>query len=233
MKIVSISALLAALLAMASCQSNKALIERIEKLEAKIAQLEKRPVAPMPPQPEEQKAAYNIPVGSSYVKGNKDAPIAITVFSDYQCPFCSRVDPMLNEALNDAELKDQVKVVFKHFPLSFHKEARPAAKAALAAGDQGHEMFWAMSDKIFANQRDLTAENFKKWAGEIKGLNLAKWEKALKDEDAKFEKMIQDDIDLGVNGAKVRGTPSIYVGGWELQERSLAGIKKLWVKARG
>jgi len=216
------------------CQNSNNLSERLDKIEAKLTQLENRPAAaPMPPQPEQQKTAYNIPVGNSYVKGNKDAPVAIAVFSDYQCPFCSRVDPLLNEALNDPELKDKVKVVFKHFPLSFHKEASPAAKAALAAGEQGTEMFWAMSEKMFANQRELTPENFKKWASEIKGLNLAKWEKSLKDEDAKWEKMIKEDMEIGVNNAKVRGTPSIFVGGWELRERSVKGIKDLLKKAQG
>jgi protein-disulfide isomerase len=59
----------------------------------------------------------------------------------------------LNEALNDPELKDKINVVFKHFPLSFHDWAKPAAKAALAAGEQGAPLFWAMTDKIFANQK--------------------------------------------------------------------------------
>lgn len=229
MRVIYTSGLLAALISVIGCPAND-LNERLEKLEAKVLQLESRPTAHAPTQPAEQKVAYNLTVGTSQVKGNKDAPIAITVFSDYQCPFCSRVEPLLNEALNDPEIKDRVKIVFKNFPLSFHQEAKPAAKAAMAAGEQGRDMFWAMSDKLFAHQRELSADNYKKWAGEIKGLNLADWEKALKDNQAKYDQWIKEDIALGVS-AKVRGTPSIFVGGWELRERSIAGIRELVKKS--
>ena len=115
-------------------------------------------------------------------------------------------------------------MVFKHFPLSFHKDAKPASKAAMAAGEQGK--FWEMADKLLANQRDLKPDNFKKWAKEI-GLNVGKFEKDLKANDAKYDAQIKNDMELGSKSAKVRGTPSIYVGGWQLQQRSVDGIKAL------
>ena len=73
---------------------------------------------------------------------------------------------------------------------------------------------------------ELTAENFVKWAKEI-GLDGAKFEKALKDNDAKFEAQIQKEMELGQKAAKVRGTPSIFVNGWELRTRSVDGVKQL------
>jgi protein-disulfide isomerase len=220
--------------ALAACQppaggSSKELVERIEKLEKKVEALEKRPAgaAPQREAPPPQTAAYTIPTGNSPAMGAKDGKIELTIFSDYQCPFCSRVDPMLHEVVKDPELKDKVKVVFKQFPLSFHKDAKPAAKAALAARDVGGEpKFWSMSEKMYANQRALTPENFSVWAKEI-GIDVAKFEKALKDNDAKYEAEIKADTELGQNAAKVRGTPSLFVNGWELKQRSVDGVKAL------
>lgn len=201
--------------------------EKIENLEKRIAALEARPNLPQrPAMPAAQETAYQLPVGSSHVLGNKAAPVTITVFSDYQCGFCAKVDPILAAIVKDPELKDKVNVVMKHFPLSFHKDAKPAAKAALAAGEQGSDKFWAMSEKIFQNQSQLTTENFSKWAKEV-GLNVAKFTKDMKDNDAKYEEVMKNDTELGIKVANVRGTPSIYVGGWLLGERSVDAVKNL------
>jgi protein-disulfide isomerase len=200
---------------------------RIDALEKRIDAIEKRPAMPgRPPEQPGQQAAYNIPVGNSPVLGIKNAKVSVIVFSDFQCPFCARVDPLLHSVVQDPELKDKVNVAYKHFPLSFHNNAKPAAKAAMAATEQGHDKFWKFSEKAYANQTALTPENFKKWAKEI-GLNVNKFEADLKNNDAKYEAMIKADMDLGMNEAKVRGTPSLYVGGWELRNRSLEGIKEL------
>lgn len=224
-----------ALVALVGCQppaggSSKELVERIEKLEKKVEALEKRPAgaaAPAREAPPPQTAAYKIPTGTSPFMGNKDGKIELTIFSDYQCPFCSRVDPMLHEAAKDPELKDKIKITFKQFPLSFHKDAKPAAKAALAARDlNGNDGFWKMNEKLYANQRTLTAENFSVWAKEI-GLDVKKFEKALVDNDAKYEEEIKNDSELGAKEAKVRGTPSLFVNGWELKQRSVDGVKQL------
>ena len=225
----------AALIALVGCQppaggSSKELVERIEKLEKKVEALEKRPAgaaAPAREAPPPQTAAYKIPTGTSPFMGNKDGKIELTIFSDYQCPFCSRVDPMLHEAAKDPELKDKIKITFKQFPLSFHKDAKPSAKAALAARDLGgNDAFWKMSEKLYANQRALTPENFTVWAKEI-GLDVKKFEKALADNDAKYEEEIKTDSELGAKEAKVRGTPSLFVNGWELKQRSVDGVKQL------
>ena len=216
---------------LAACQppagGSKELVERIEKLEKKVEALEKRPAGPTRDQPAPQTAAYNIPTGDSPIMGKKDAKITVTIFSDYQCPFCARVDPMLHDLVKDPELKDKVRVTFKQFPLSFHKDAKPAAKAALAVRDvAGDEKFWEYGEKLYKGGKELTPDNFKKWAGEV-GVDVAKFEKALKDNDAKYEDVIKKDMELGQKEAKVRGTPSIFVNGWELRQRSVDGVKQL------
>ncbi len=220
-------------LGLVACQppgggGSKEVTDRLEKLEKKVEALEKRgagPAAPTPPPP--QTEAYKIPVGDSPILGKKEATVNVVIFSDYQCPFCSRVDPALREIVKDSELSSKVNVAFKLFPLSFHKDAKPSAKAALAARDLGgDEKFWAMSEKLYGGQRELTPENFSKWAKEI-GLDSGKFDKALKDNDAKYEKIIAADTELGTSAAKVRGTPSIFVNGWELRQRSVDGVKQL------
>lgn len=227
----SFSAAIFSLLFTAGC-TNKKTDERLEALEKRVEELEKKPsVAQRPQAPPAQEKAYQIPVGTSPVLGKKDATVSVMVFSDGQCPFCKGADDLLRQASNDPELKTKVNFVFKNFPLSFHQNAKPAAKAALAARDaapsgQGDAKFWAMMEKVFSDQQNLTPENFKKWAKEI-GVNETKFTEVLKNNDGTYEKTIQADIDLGTNQAQVRGTPSIYVGGWELRERSVQGIKNL------
>lgn len=215
--------------------------DRIAKLEQRIEVLEKRlsatPPAQQPPAQAEQTAAYDIPVGDSYVWGNPNAPLTLVKFSDYQCPFCNRAhETFVEKIFEDPQLKDKIKVVFKHFPLSFHKSARPASKAALAAGEQGHDCFWQMTKKLYTGQRELTEENYKKWAKEIKctkkngsvePLNAEKFWSDYTSKDAVYEKMIKDDMDLGMNKANVRGTPSFFLNGWKLGQRSVEAIKQL------
>lgn len=210
----------------------KKLEERMDTLEKRVEELEKKPSAAQRPQmPPAQEKAYQLPLANSPVMGKKDAAVSVVIFSDGQCPFCAGADKLMREAANDSELKNKVNFVFKNFPLSFHQNAKPAAKAALAARDvalngQGDAKFWAMMEKVFSDQQNLTAENFSKWAKEI-GLNQVKFEETLKKNDGAYDKSIQADIDLGTNQAQVRGTPSIFVGGWELRERSVQGIKNL------
>lgn len=224
------------------CQKNNTQItDRIAKLEQRIELLEKRlsaaPAGQQPAAQAEQTEAFDIPVGASYVWGNPSAPVTVVKFSDYQCPFCSRAeDTFVEKIFEDPQLKDKVKVVFKHFPLSFHKNARPASKAALAAGEQGHDCFWQMTKKLYAGQRDLSEDNYKKWAKEIKcthkdgtvaALDAQKFWTDYTKKDAVYEQMIKDDMDLGMNKANVRGTPSFFVNGWKLGARSVEAVKKL------
>lgn len=231
------------LLLSVGCQkNNKEIVEKVAKLEERIAVLEKRisaqPAAQTPPAQAEQTAAYDLPIGNSYVWGNPSAPVTLVKFSDYQCPFCFRAhETFVEKIFSDPVLKDKVKVVFKHFPLSFHKSARPASKAALAAGEQGHDCFWEMTKKLYSGQKELTDDNYKKWAKEVKcaktpgaaptPLNAEKFWTDYTGKDADYEKMIKEDMDLGMNKANVRGTPSFFLNGWKLGQRSVEAVKQL------
>jgi protein-disulfide isomerase len=140
-------------------------------------------------------------------KGPKFAKVTIVEFSDFQCPFCSRVVPTLKEITD--KYKD-VAVVFVNQPLGFHPNARPAAKAFLAAHRQGKA--WEMHDKLFANQQALQQADFDKYAQEL-SLNLPRFKKDMA--DPAIEKMIADDQALaGSVGAD--GTPMFFINGREL-----------------
>jgi protein-disulfide isomerase len=105
------------------------------------------------------------------------------------------------------EYGDQIRVVFKNLPLSFHKHAELAARAAHAAGKQGK--FWEMHDKLFANYRSLNEASIKGFAKEI-GVNYAKWENDLNSESTQAK--IEADKKLA-NKVGVRGTPNFFVNG--------------------
>jgi protein-disulfide isomerase len=78
-------------------------------------------------------------------KGGKEPLVTLVEFSEFQCPYCSKVIPTMNEVLKT--YGDDVKVVFKHNPLPFHKDAGPAAEASMAANEQGK--FWEYHDVLF------------------------------------------------------------------------------------
>lgn len=225
------------LFAAIGCQKNNTqLTDQLAKLEKRIELLEQRlKAAPVGKQEEPQKEAFDIPVGNSYTWGNPNAKITLVEFSDIQCPFCVKAHESLVEKIQvDPDLKDKVKIVYKHFPLSFHKNARGASKATLAAGEQGPDAFWKMTKYLYSKQRELSRElseeqwfqEYKKWAQEA-GLNAEKFATDLRANDKKYEEMIQADMDLGSNKVNVRGTPSFFVNGWKLGQRNVEAVKQL------
>lgn len=171
------------------------------------------------PPPEDFNKVHNIEIGDSYVKGDKNAPITIVEFMDFQCPFCSRFHTPVEEVLK--AYPKQVKAVLKNFPLSFHQNARPAAKAALAAGMQGK--YFEMAEKLLNNQKDLSDAKYLEWAKEI-GLNVEKFTNDLKNNDAKFEDIISKDMNLGVQ-VGVQGTPTFYLNGRKTLARDFNAYK--------
>ena len=115
----------------------------------------------------------------------------------------------------------EVKFVYKNYPLPFHKQAMPAAKAAVAAGKQGK--FFEMHDLIFANFRTLNDENYLKWAGEI-GLNVDQFKTDMASPET--QAFIATEMKQA-SANSVRGTPTIFINGKKPQGRSLALYKKM------
>lgn len=178
-------------------------VEAVEKALDEI--IKKRSQRREPTLEERMKERVNVSIEGAPIKGAKDAPVTIVVFSDFECPFCARVNPTIDRLMKDYQGK--VKLAFRHNPLPFHQRALPAHKAAMAAHEQGK--FWEYYDILFKNQRELTEDNLVKWARELK-LDIEKFKKDMKNES--FEKTIRADQEFArSNGAS--GTPSFFING--------------------
>jgi protein-disulfide isomerase len=170
-----------------------------------------------PPQGPTPATAYEVPVGASPDKGPENAPVTITEFADYECPYSARNEATIARLMN--AYPGKVRVVFKHLPLvSIHHNAMLAAKAAAAAQKQGK--FWEMQEKLFTNQNALGEQQIKQYAQEI-GLDLTKFEADIK--SAEVQKQVQDDIDLA-NKLQINGTPALFVNGKPIADHSMTTL---------
>jgi protein-disulfide isomerase len=153
-------------------------------------------------------AVQKIALGSAPVKGPKNAPVTIVVFSDFQCPYCSRAVPTLKAI--EQQYGSKVKLAFKHQPLPIHQNARLAAAASLAANEQGK--FWPYHDKLFENQQALDRASLEKYAQQL-DLNMPKFKAAL--DSNKFDAQISADSSEGaLLGANA--TPTFFINGRQL-----------------
>jgi len=152
-----------------------------------------------------------IEVGEAPVRGPQmGAPITIVEFSDFECPYCREAHPILARTV--AEFEGRVRLVFKHYPLSAHEHALPAARAAVAAMRQGK--FWEMHDTLFENQHALTPSDLERYAREI-GLDVERFREDLASEESLA--LVQADRALGQE-VGVQGTPTIFVNGRKFRE---------------
>jgi protein-disulfide isomerase len=115
-----------------------------------------------------EQALAKVPVTAADPQwGSVDAPVTVVEFSDFQCPFCSRVEPTL-EALKRKYGPSQLRIVWKHNPLPFHENARPSAEASAAVFMlAGSRAFFTFRDLAFGNQQSLSQENLESWAGTV------------------------------------------------------------------
>jgi protein-disulfide isomerase len=139
-------------------------------------------------------------------RGPAAAPVTIVEFSDFQCPFCSRITPTLEQVVT--KYGDKVRLVFRQFPLPMHPNAAKAAEAALCANEQGK--FWAMHDAMFKDQSGLAVDALKTKAAAITGLDAASFNSCL--DSGKETAAVQADMKAG-NKAGVNGTPAMFVDG--------------------
>jgi protein-disulfide isomerase len=188
-------------------------IEELAGVRTALADLEgsfEAAAAPSRPAPERSRRPdpgkeYSIDVKGAPTLGPKDAKIEIVEFSDFQCPFCSRVWPTLQQVRD--EYPEQVRIVFKHLPLRIHPNAPAAHAAAEAAHRQGK--FWEMHDAIFANPRELSPERYEQYATEM-GIDLEqfKTDVASASVKARVDADQSEAAKLGVSG-----TPSFFING--------------------
>jgi len=137
--------------------------------------------------------------------GASDAPVAIVEFSDFQCPFCKRVEPALKEIRE--KYGDKVRLVYMDFPLPMHSHALDAAKAGRCAAEQGK--FWPYHDAMFADQSRESPEDLKATAKNL-GLDTARFNACF--DQAKYEAGVRADVEQGKQ-LGIDGTPAFFING--------------------
>jgi len=162
-----------------------------------------------PPPPD--MTVWKVPVGTSPVRGKADALVTMVMFSDFQCPYCKRVEPTIEQLRRD--YGDRLRVVWKDQPLSFHPRAMPAALFARSARQQkGDPAFWTVHDKIFDAQPKLEDSDLEAIA-RASGIDAAKAMAAVRGKT--FAKAIEDDVGLA-DDVQASGTPHFFINGRRL-----------------
>lgn len=172
------------------------------------------PSAPAPV-PGSETAANVIPVDfdRDHIRGSTKADIALIEYSDYQCPFCKRVHPTMQQLLKDYDGK--VLWVFRHYPLSFHEKAEPTAIAAECVNEiGGNTAFWKFTDAVFEEQ-----ETFEPAAIAQKiGINANALERCIG--SGKYKQEVADQLAQG-SASGIQGTPGTIVLNLKTQENRL------------
>lgn len=155
-------------------------------------------------------------VSTGFVRGNPKAQVVLLEFSDYQCPFCARVQVVLDQLL--AQYSDRVAFAYRHFPLPFHKEADEAAIAAECARDQGK--FVEMHKLLFENQKEQFVENLIAYGDTVEVEDADAYESCVREE--KYRSRVNADIEDG-QAVGVSGTPGFFVGAYNPETGEVKG----------
>lgn len=182
---------------------------RVQNLEGPVAGATTKNTAPTAPTP---LPAGNIkPISASdHIRGDKNAKVTLVEYSDFECPFCKSFHPTLLKILNDYDGK--VRLVYRHFPLSFHANAQKEAEASeCIASLGGNDKFWEFVDKIFertiSNGTGFALDKLGPLASEI-GINQQEFQKCL--DSGKFTALVAEQLADGQAGG-ITGTPGTFV----------------------
>jgi protein-disulfide isomerase len=153
-----------------------------------------------------------VPTDGRPSKGPANAAVEMIEFSDFQCPFCLHAFPTVNQVL--ATYGDRIHLVYRHYPLPNHPNARPAAEASQCAAEQGK--FWLYHDRLFGDQSHLAEADLKQHAAQL-GLDTARFNACV--DSHKYKNDVDADVRAG-NDAGVTGTPAFFING-----RALSGAQ--------
>jgi protein-disulfide isomerase len=152
-------------------------------------------------------ARLTLPVGDrDHAQGAATAPVTLVEYGDYECPYCGRAYPIVQEV--QRRLGDRLRFVFRNFPLTnAHPHAQHAAETAETAGAQGK--FWEMHDTLFEHQRALDDPHLIQYAGQL-GLDVAQFEQEMVEHV--HAGRVREDFVSGVRSG-VNGTPTFFING--------------------
>jgi protein-disulfide isomerase len=152
-----------------------------------------------------------------HVQGPATAPVTLVEYGDFECPYCAAAHVIVKKVQEIME--DQLRFVFRHFPLTqIHPHAEPAAEASEAAGAQGR--FWEMHDVLYENQPRLDSPHLVLFAEGL-GLDVARFERELA--QGVYRERVRGDFLSGVRSG-VNGTPAFFINGmrydgsWDLPQ---------------
>jgi protein-disulfide isomerase len=157
-----------------------------------------------------------MPVSSrDHIQGPATAPVTLVEYGDFECPYCAAAHVIIKKT--QEIMADQMRFVFRHFPLTqIHPHAEPAAEASEAAGAQGH--FWEMHDLLYENQPNLDAWHLLQFAEELE-LDTKRFVREL--EERVYHDRVREDFMSGVRSG-VNGTPAFFIndirydGSWDI-----------------
>jgi protein-disulfide isomerase len=163
-------------------------------------------------------SVFDIPIGDSPVIGDKNAPVRIVAFLDYQCPYCTSMYPLIEQLLEKYPKK--VCLIIKQFPLRMHAFAEKAAMAALAAAKQNK--YRELSSLYFKNYKSLNDQTIKEYAQQA-GLNIEAFDKDRGDNAVRT--IITEDTSLGKK-LGIRGVPAVFINGRAFRGRSVDALSQ-------
>ncbi|PIR53231.1 disulfide bond formation protein DsbA [Candidatus Peregrinibacteria bacterium CG10_big_fil_rev_8_21_14_0_10_49_10] len=177
-----------------------------------------QPTAPAPQAPSAANIVAPDPK-TDHIRGNPKATVSLIEYSDFECPFCQRHHPTLQQALD--EYGDDVNWVYRHYPLSFHPNARPSALASECVAELGgNDAFWQFADTVF--EKGAVVANLQSYAGGI-GINTTAFSDCLSSE--KYAEHVDGQLDEG-SASGVSGTPGTIVYNNETKEsRYISGAQ--------
>lgn len=163
----------------------------------------------------------HIDVSAAPAKGTGSGRVTVIEFADYECPHCKHAQTLMHQLID--EYPSDVRLYFKHFPLSAHTNARLAAEAAVAAAKQGK--FWPYNDKVWANSENLSPAILEKAAKDV-GLDVARWRSDWESEaiKARVQADRNEGLQLGINA-----TPTIYINGRKYDDPLEIASLKDWI----
>ena len=157
-----------------------------------------------------------VPVDTAYLYGQEEGKVMLLEFSDFQCPYCQRVQPTLSSLLE--QYGDKVAFGYRHFPLDFHNDADSSAIATECAREQGK--FMEMHDQLYKQQRNQSVAELKEIAKKIEVADLGRFNTCLDSEE--YRSLVSKDILDGRN-AGINGTPGFIIGRYNAEKGVLEG----------
>lgn len=162
---------------------------------------------------------FQIDLSGRAIQGPADAKVSLVIFDDYQCPYCARLEPYMQQVL--AKFPTDVSLAIKHYPIPSHQFAQQAAMAALAAGKQGK--FWEFHRQLLEHHQQVNDQKILEIAGNL-ALDMDRFNQ---DRNlSSSSQLIREDVEEG-RRIGVTGTPSVFMNGKHIRNQDLGSLPEL------